>query len=86
MHIAPDLVHMDRLSTSDDPDRTGGCLFPHMVANTSVNGVTGKPSLATAEAGASLLKEIGDALVALIERARTEQPPLDWTRTTTAFA
>jgi creatinine amidohydrolase len=86
MHIAPGLVHMDRLSISDDPDRTGGHLFPHMVANTSVNGVTGKPSLATAEAGASLLREIGDALVALIVRARTEQPPLDWTRTTTAFA
>ena len=43
-------------------------------------------SLASAESGASLLREVRDALVALIQRARVEQPPLEWTRTTTAFA
>lgn len=86
LHIAPELVHADRLSTSDDPDRTEGCVFPHMVAHTSANGVTGRPSEATAARGASLLCEIGHALAALIQRARTEQPPLEWTRATTAFA
>jgi creatinine amidohydrolase len=86
LHIAPDLVHPDRLKSSDDPDRTEGNVFPHMVAHTSTNGVTGRPSLASAEAGATLLREIGDALIALIQRARTEQPPLAWGRTTTAFA
>lgn len=86
LHIAPDLVHTDRLATSNDLDRTQGCVFPHMVAHTSKNGVTGNPSLASADSGASLLREIADALVELIERARTENPPLAWNRTTTAFA
>lgn len=86
LHIAPELVRMERLSSSDDPDRTEDCLFPHMVAHTSSNGVTGRPSEATAERGASLLREIGDALAALIQRARTEQAPIEWTRTATAFA
>jgi creatinine amidohydrolase len=86
MHIAPGLVHKDRLKSSDDPDRTEGNVFPHMVAHASTNGVTGRPSLASAESGATLLREIGDALVALIQRARIEQPPLTWDRTTPAFA
>ncbi len=84
LHVAPQFVRTDRIT--DDPDRTSDCVFPHMVPHTSTNGVTGQPSEATAERGASLLREIGDALVALIERARTEEPPLAWTRTTTAFA
>lgn len=84
LHVAPQLVRSERIE--DDPDRTSGCVFPHMVPHTSTNGVTGTPSLATAERGAALLREIGDALVALIERARIEQPPLAWERTTTAFA
>jgi creatinine amidohydrolase len=86
LHIAPELVHIDRLAGSDDPDRTGGLVFPHMVAHTSANGVTGAPSLASAESGATLLREIRDALAALIECARSEQPPISWDRTTTAFA
>jgi creatinine amidohydrolase len=84
LHIAPELVRTRRIV--DDLDRTEGCVFPHMVANTSTNGVTGRPSNGTAERGASLLREIGDALVTLIERARIEHPPLAWARTTTAFA
>jgi len=86
LHIAPELVRTDRLAGSDDPDRTEGNVFPHMVAHTSSNGVTGKPSVASAESGASLLREMGDALAAVIQRARTEGPPLSWDRTTTAFA
>ncbi len=84
LHLAPELVRTDRIA--DDPDRTAGCIFPHMVAHTSTNGVTGRPSEATAARGASLLREIGDALATLIRQARTEQPPLEWERTTTAFA
>lgn len=86
LHLTPELVRMDRLTSSDDPDRTAENVFPHMVAHTSTNGVTGRPSLACAEAGASLLHEMGDALAALIQRARSEQPPLRWERTTTVFA
>jgi creatinine amidohydrolase len=84
LHIAPNLVRTGRIG--DDPDRTGGYVFPHMVANTSTNGVTGRPSEASAKRGESLIEEIGAALAALIHSARTEQPPLSWERTTTAFA
>src|SRR4030095_6985751 len=63
LHIAPELVETGRIV--DDPDRTEGCVFPHMVAHTSTNGVTGRPSIANAERGASPLREIGDALGAL---------------------
>ena len=83
-HIAPQFARADRMA--DDPDRTAGCIFPHMVAHTSANGVTGRPSEATAARGASLLREIGAALAALICQARTEQSPLAWERTTSAFA
>jgi creatinine amidohydrolase len=86
LHFAPELVHTDRLQSADDSDRTEGNVFPHMVAHTSTNGVTGKPSLASAESGASLLREIGEALIALIQRARLENPPLAWARTSTVFA
>jgi creatinine amidohydrolase len=84
--LAPHSVWINLVPSSDDPDRTGRCVFPHMVANTSSNGVTGTPSLATAEHGAALIAEIGTALTALVEQARVEMPPLAWTRTTTAFA
>lgn len=84
LFLAPETVRTERIA--DDPDRTERCIFPHLVAHTSTNGITGRPSEATAGRGASLMREIGDALVALIERARTEEPPLAWTRTTTAFA
>lgn len=84
--LAPEHVHLDRLSTSDDPDRTRDCVFPHLVAHTSRHGVTGTPSLATAERGAALMAGMGQALAAIIERARLDQPPLPWLRTTTAFS
>lgn len=84
LHVAPQFVRTNRIE--DDLDRTAGCVFPHMVPHTSTNGVTGCPSEATVERGAALLREIGDALVELIDRARIEQPPLAWERTTTAFA
>jgi creatinine amidohydrolase len=84
LHVAPHLVR--DAHSADDPDRTAGCVFPHMVAHTSRNGVTGRPSEATAERGASLLAEIADALASLIHHARTEEPPLPWERTSTLFA
>ncbi len=86
LFLAPGTVHVDRLATSDDPDRTGPCVFPHLVAHTSTNGVTGTASLATAERGAALIAAIGNALADLIERARADEPPLAWTRSTTVFA
>jgi creatinine amidohydrolase len=61
-------------------------VFPHMVAHTSTNGVTGTPTLATAAHGAALISEIAEALARIIAQARTEEPPLAWSRSTTAFA
>lgn len=74
--LAPHLVHPGRLKEADDPDRTAGCVFPHRVAHTSLNGVTGRPSAATARQGLELLDGMGIALAALIRHAATETPPL----------
>jgi creatinine amidohydrolase len=86
MFLAPETVRMDRIPNADDPDRTTGCVFPHMVAHTSTNGVTGTPSLATAAKGEALISDMGRALAALIDAARRETAPLAWTRTNPAFA
>jgi creatinine amidohydrolase len=66
------------LAVADDPDRTTGGVFPHRVAHTSNNGVTGRPSAATAGQGRHLLTSMGEALASLIQQARTENPPLAW--------
>lgn len=86
LFLAPETVRTERIGSAADPDRTGGHLFPHLVAHTSLNGVTGVPGSATAERGAELIREMGEALAELVERARIEQPPLSWQRTTRAFA
>ncbi len=86
LFLAPETVHTDRLKEAEDPDRTAGCVFPHMVAHTSLNGVTGLPATATAGRGAALFREMGDALCDLIARAHRDEPPLPWSRTTSAFA
>ena len=86
LFLAPETVHEERVAKAGDPDRTAGCVFPHMVAHTSTNGVTGAPALASSARGAELIREIGEALADLVRRARTEEPPLAWTRSTNAFA
>jgi creatinine amidohydrolase len=74
LHLAPDDVRMD--AVEDDPDRTEGTVFSHPVSQTSLNGITGKPSLGTAERGKALFHEMGDALAEVFVIARTEKPPL----------
>jgi creatinine amidohydrolase len=76
LHLAPELVHLDLLGTSDDPDRTTGSVFSYPVAQTSLNGVTGSPSAATATEGAILFGQIGEALTDIVRRATTDEPPL----------
>lgn len=76
LHLAPELVHPDRLAEADDPDRTGGTIFSYPVAQTSLNGVTGYPSRASAQDGAALFAHIGDAVADLVERAKSDEPPL----------
>ncbi len=73
MHLHPELV--DAEAVADDPDRTTGKVFRYTVAQTSRDGVTGSPSLATAEAGARLFGEIVNALAERVEAARREAVP-----------
>lgn len=72
----------DMAAVQDDPDRTDGMVFNYLVSATSTNGVTGQPSLGTAERGRSLLREMGGALTDVLMRGKREQPPLAaYTRT-----
>jgi creatinine amidohydrolase len=75
--IAPAYVRPEKIPATDDPDRTTGCVFAHPVNRTSVNGVTGSPSLATAEKGRLWFDWMVEDLSALIRRGMTETPPLD---------
>ena len=61
---------------ADDPDRTDGLVFTHPVSRTSRNGVTGRPSEASAAEGETLLRALGDDFAALLGKARVEIPPL----------
>jgi creatinine amidohydrolase len=74
--IAPELVHLDRLASADDPDRTADLVFRYTAPALSTNGVTGRPSEATVELGEVLLARTVDAIAAMVERGRTEKPPL----------
>lgn len=76
LHLHPELVDFERLASSDDPDRTAGCVFSHPVARTSLNGVTGMPSQASAAEGSALFAEMVDALEDVVKRAVIEEPPL----------
>jgi creatinine amidohydrolase len=74
LFLAPELVRLEKVQ--DDPDRTTDLVFSYPVAQTSLTGVTGSPSQATAKQGQCLFREIGDALTLLIEQAKQETPPL----------
>ncbi len=76
LHLHPELVHLERLVESDDPDRTDGTVFSYPVAQTSLNGVTGHPSRASAEQGRVLFERMTDALCEKVARAIHEESPL----------
>jgi creatinine amidohydrolase len=76
MAIAPQLVRAERIPGADDPDRTAGLVFRYSAPALSTNGVTGRPSEATPELGAWILERTVDAICALVERGRVEEPPL----------
>ncbi|MBN8710385.1 MAG: creatininase family protein [Verrucomicrobia bacterium] len=83
LHLAPETVDMS--VAEDDPDRTTETIFNYMVANTSLNGVTGNPTEGTAARGKLLFEEIGEALAAIVEKARRETAPVEWQRTAGVF-
>ncbi|MGB0370746.1 MAG: creatininase family protein [Opitutales bacterium] len=74
---APEMVRPELLDTSDDPDRTEDCVFAHPVNRTSTNGVTGRPSEASEEAGHKLFELLVETLTDKIKKGLTEQPPLN---------
>jgi creatinine amidohydrolase len=74
--VAPELVHLDRVSTADDADRTDGLVFRYTVPALSTNGVTGRPSEASVELGEHLVERTVAAIAGCIERGRVEKPPL----------
>ncbi len=74
--VAPELVRLDRLAQADDPDRTDGLVFRYTAPALSANGVTGRPSEATAALGAQLVERAVDELAARVKRGQDEEPPL----------
>ncbi len=74
---APEITRPELFARSDDPDRTGDLVFAHPVNRTSLNGVTGKPSLASIEQGHELFSWMVEDLSAIVKRGKSECPPLD---------
>lgn len=75
--VAPQIARPEKMASADDPDRTGGLVFAHPVNRTSLNGVTGKPSLASVAEGKKLFEWMVEDLSATIEKGKSEVPPLD---------
>jgi creatinine amidohydrolase len=75
--LAPDMVRTAVVPAADDPDRTAGLVFSHPVNRTSSNGVTGTPSIASAQQGRRAFDWMVEDLSALIVRGLAERPPLD---------
>jgi creatinine amidohydrolase len=78
MALSPSMVREELIADSDDPDRTGDCVFSHPVNRTSSNGVTGTPSLASKEKGEQLFSWMVEDLSALVSRGMKEQSPLHY--------
>jgi creatinine amidohydrolase len=74
--LAPESVRARLVAGADDEDRTRGLVFRYTADSLSTNGVTGRPSEATAALGERLLSLTVDALCDMVERGRTEEPPL----------
>jgi len=73
---APFMVRPELLNAADDPDRTDGLVFSHPVNRTSANGVTGMPSISTAEKGQEWFQWMVEDLSNLIRKGLSETPPL----------
>ena len=63
-------------AAADDPDRTDGLVFTHPVSRTSVNGVTGRPSEASAAEGEALLRALDARLLEHGGEVFAERPPI----------
>jgi creatinine amidohydrolase len=75
LHLRPDLVDLSAIR--DDADRTPGKVFSYTVAQTSREGLTGRPSEGSVEAGKRLFELIVTAVEQRLAIARTEAIPID---------
>jgi len=73
---APEMVRQNKLKMADDPDRTAGLVFSHPVNRTSLNGVTGTPSIASKEKGEEWFAWMVEDLSNLVTKGMQENPPL----------
>ena len=73
---APEMVRIEKLKMADDPDRTEGLVFSHPVNRTSLNGVTGSPSLSSKEKGKKWFAWMVEDLSNLVRKGMQEKPPL----------
>ena len=71
-----EMVRVEKCTVSDDEDRTVDSVFSHPVNRTSKNGVTGSPSLASAEKGEELFEWMVEDLTVLVQKGMREKPPL----------
>jgi creatinine amidohydrolase len=74
---APEMVRIEKLKMADDPDRTEGLVFSHPVNRTSLNGVTGSPSLSSKEKGNKWFAWMVEDLSNLVRKGMQENPPLE---------
>jgi len=74
--LKPEMVIEEKICDADDEDRTEDCVFSHPVNRTSINGVTGKPSLASKEKGQKLFNWMVEDLSNLVRKGLKETPPL----------
>jgi creatinine amidohydrolase len=78
MALNPSMVREYLVEESDDPDRTENCVFSHPVNRTSVNGVTGRPSLASQEKGKQLFAWMVEDLSSTVHKGMLEESPLPY--------
>ncbi len=74
LYLTPETVAMDKVE--DDPDRTSETIFSYPVGQTSLNGITGRPSDGNRADGERLFLKMGRQLAERVEKAKTETPPL----------
>ena len=74
LHVAPDIVHMDRVV--DEEDLTPGRVLQYAMPQVTDSGVVGRPSQATAAKGEQLFTTVVDGVVDLLRKARAEEDPL----------
>ncbi|MEQ1598396.1 MAG: creatininase family protein [Methylotenera sp.] len=75
---ASEMVRPDKLKMADDPDRTAGLVFSHPVNRTSLNGVTGTPSIASKEKGDEWFAWMVEDLSGVVTKGTQENPPLEY--------